>query len=136
MINQNYLSKIDIFVKKVHNSQQLGISFSGFRIRRSKLNLNSKNLLCIPYIHFFTKKNPFLTQISKRSTPTDLHHPDLHLAYFFSLESLIISSGYAKTSLGHKMEKFLQATPVRRPQSILLSIHDVDKPAYLVMINV
>ena len=54
------------------------------------------------------QKYPFLTQISKRSTPTDLHHPDLHLAHFFSLESLKIFSAYAKTSLGLKMEKFLQ----------------------------
>ena len=56
----------------------------------------------------FYLKNPFLTLISKRSTPTDLHHPDLHLAQFFSLESLIIFSAYAKTSLGLKIEKFLQ----------------------------
>ena len=47
--------------------------------------------------HFYQKKN-FLTQISKRSTPTDLHHPDFHLAQFFSLESLKTSSAYAKTS--------------------------------------
>ena len=57
--------------------------------------------------HFY-QKSLFLTQISKRSTPTDLHHPDLHLAQFFSLESLKTSSAYAKTSLGPKMEKFLQ----------------------------
>ena len=58
---------------------------------------------------FFYQNNPFfLTQISKRSTPTDLHHPDLHLAQFFCLESLKIFSAYAKTSLGLKMEKFLQ----------------------------
>ena len=57
--------------------------------------------------HFYLK-TLFLTQISKRSTPTDLHHPDLHLAQFFSLESLKTSSAYAKTSLGPKMEKFLQ----------------------------
>ena len=57
--------------------------------------------------HFY-QKTLFLTQISKRSTPTDLHHPDLHLAQFFSLESLKTSSAYAKTSLGPKMEKFLQ----------------------------
>ena len=56
----------------------------------------------------FYQKNPFLTQISKRSTPTDLHHPDLHLAQFFSLESRKTFSAYAKTSLGLKMEKFLQ----------------------------
>ena len=56
----------------------------------------------------FTQKNPFLTQISKRSTPIDLHYPPLHLAQFFSLESHKISSAYAKTSLGLKMEKFLQ----------------------------
>ena len=55
----------------------------------------------------FLPKNPFLTQISKCSTPTHLHHPDLHLAQFFSLESLKISSAHAKTSLGLKMEKFL-----------------------------
>ena len=59
-------------------------------------------------MHFFTKKIPFLTQISKRSTHTDLHHPPLHLAQFFSLESLKISSAYSKTSLGLKMEKFFQ----------------------------
>ena len=58
-------------------------------------------------MHFFTKKS-FLTLISKSSTPTDLHHPDLHLAQFFSLESLKIFSAYAKTSLGVKMEKILQ----------------------------
>ena len=55
----------------------------------------------------FYRKNPFLTQISKRSTPTDLHHPDLHLAQIFSLGSLKIFSAYAKTSLGLNMEKFL-----------------------------
>ena len=43
----------------------------------------------------FYKKNPFLTQISQRSTPTDLHHPDLHLAQFSSLESLKIFFAYA-----------------------------------------
>ena len=63
--------------------------------------LNSKNLFRIPYLacymHLFTQKNPFLTQISKRSTPTDLHHPDLK-----------IFSAYAKRSLGLKMEKILQ----------------------------
>ena len=64
--------------------------------------------------HFYQKKkkNPFLTQISKRSTPTDLHHPDLHLAQFFSLESFKIFSAYAKTSSGLKMEKFLQTNMV------------------------
>ena len=56
-------------------------------------------------MHFFYQKNPFLTQISKRSTHTDLHHPPLHLAQFFSLESLKISSAYSKTSLGFKMGK-------------------------------
>ena len=56
----------------------------------------------------FYQKNPFLTQISKRSTHTDLHHPPLHLAQFFSLESLKMSSAYSKTSLGLKMEKFFQ----------------------------
>ena len=56
----------------------------------------------------FYQKNPFLTQISKRSTHTDLHHPPLHLAQFFSLESLKISSAYSKTSLGLKMEKIFQ----------------------------
>ena len=64
-------------------------------------------------MHMFTK-NIFLTQISKRSTPTDLHHPDLHLAQFFSLESLKISSAYAKTSLGLKMEKFPQTIQIVR----------------------
>ena len=59
-------------------------------------------------MHFFTQKIPFKTQISKRSTHTDLHHPPLHLAQFFSLESLKISSAYSKTSLGLKMEKFFQ----------------------------
>ena len=58
-------------------------------------------------MHFFTKKNPFLSQISKRSTHTDLHHPPLHLAQFFSLESLRISSAYSKTSLGLKNGKIL-----------------------------
>ena len=57
---------------------------------------------------FYPPKNLFLTQILNRSTPTDLHYPDLHLAQFFSLESLKIFSAYAKTSLGLKMEKFLQ----------------------------
>ena len=65
----------------------------------------------------FYPKNPFLTQISKRSTPTDLHHPDLHLAQFFSLVSQKISSAYAKTSLGLKMEKFLQTN--------MLGIHGI-----------
>ena len=59
--------------------------------------------------HFY-QKTLFLTQISKRSTSTDLHHPDLHLAQFFSLETLKTSSAYAKTSLGPKMEKFLQTS--------------------------
>ena len=59
--------------------------------------------------HFYPPKY-FLTQISKRSTPADLHHPDLHLAPFFSLESLITSSAYAKASSGPKIEKFLQTT--------------------------
>ena len=53
-------------------------------------------------------KKSLLTQISKRSTPTDLHHPDLHLAQFFCLESLKIFSAYAETNSGLKMEKFLQ----------------------------
>ena len=59
------------------------------------------------------KKNPFITRNSKGSAPTDLHHPDLHLAQFFSLESLKIFSAYAKTSLGLKMEKkkILQTIP-------------------------
>ena len=57
--------------------------------------------------HFY-QKTLFLTQISKRSTPTALHNPDSHVAQFFSLESLKTSSAYAKTSLGPKMEKFLQ----------------------------
>ena len=56
----------------------------------------------------FLPKHTFLTQISKRSTHTDLHHPPLHLAQLFSLESLKISSAYSKTSLRLKMEKFLQ----------------------------
>ena len=60
----------------------------------------------------FYQKNPFLTQISKRSIHTDLHHPPLHLAQFFSLESLKISSAYSKTSLGLKMEKFFQTIGV------------------------
>ena len=54
------------------------------------------------YYFFFYQKSFFLTQISKRSTPTDLHHPDLHSAQFFSLESHKISSAYTKTSLGLK----------------------------------
>ena len=54
---------------------------------------------------YFLPKKSFLTQISKRSTPTDLHHPDLHLAQFLSLESLKIFSAYAKTSLGLKNGK-------------------------------
>ena len=53
-------------------------------------------------IFFLSKIHFFLTQISKRSTPTDLHHPDLHSAQFFSLESHKISSAYTKTSLGLK----------------------------------
>ena len=61
-------------------------------------------------MHFFTKKINFLTQISKCSTPTDLHHPDLHLVQFFRLESHKISSAYAKASLGFKMGKFFQTT--------------------------
>ena len=56
----------------------------------------------------FYQKIPFLTQISKRSTPTDLHHPDLQLAQFFSLESHKVSSAYTKTSWGLKMGKFFQ----------------------------
>ena len=55
------------------------------------------------YALFLTKKSLF-SQISERSTPTDLHYPDLHLAQFFSLESHKISSAYAKTSLGLKCE--------------------------------
>ena len=59
------------------------ISFSGFRIMRSKLILDSKNIIRILYIaylmyYFFLSKFFFLSQISKRSTPTDLYHPDLH----------------------------------------------------------
>ena len=67
-------------------------------------------------MHFFTpkkkkkKKRSPLTKISKRSTPPDLHHPGLHLAQFFSLESLKIFPAYAKTSLGLKMETFLQTS--------------------------
>ena len=59
-------------------------------------------------MHFFLPKNPFLTQISKRSTPTDLDHPDLHLAQFFSLESREMCSAYAKTSLGLKIGNFFR----------------------------
>ena len=53
--------------------------------------------------HFYQKS--FLPQISKRSTPTDMHHLDLHLAQFFSLESLKASSAYNKLNLGPKMGK-------------------------------
>ena len=51
-------------------------------------------------MHIFTRKTKqnFLTQISKCSTPTELDHPDLHLAQFVSLESL-------KYFLELKMEK-------------------------------
>ena len=56
----------------------------------------------------FYPKNPFLTLMSKRSTHTDLHHPPLHLAQFFSLELLKISSAYSKTSSEPKMEKLFQ----------------------------
>ena len=36
-----------------------------------------------------------------------MHHPDLHVTHFFSLETQKISSAYAKTSLlGLKMGKF------------------------------
>ena len=59
-------------------------------------------------MYIFTQTIFLLTQISKRSTPEDLPHPDLHLAQFFSLESLKTSSAYAKASLGPEMEKFLQ----------------------------
>ena len=116
------------------------ILFSRFRIKRSKLILISKNLLRIACLmHFFTKKKQnktkqkqnkrktkkkthkqinkqtnknifFKTQISKRSIPTDLHHPDLHIAQFFNLESQKISSAYAKTSLWLKMGKFYWTT--------------------------
>ena len=55
-------------------------------------------------MHLFTIKSNF-TQISKRSTPTDLHHPDLNLAQFISLETRQMSSAYAKTCLGLKMGK-------------------------------
>ena len=70
--------------------------------------------------HLKKKKTLFLTQISKRSTPTDLHHPDLHVAQFFSLESQKTSSAYAKISLGPKMEKFLQNT----------NIHQIHSPSF------
>ena len=83
---------------------------SGFRISRSKLILKQEKstphyIACS--CTFLPQKILFLTQISKCSTPTDLHHPALHLEQFFSLESLKISYAYAKTSLGLKMEKFL-----------------------------
>ena len=68
----------------------------------------------------FYQKNPFLTQISKRSTHTDLHHPPLHLAQFFSLESLKISSAYSKTSLGLKMDKFFQTSTLISNKTFLL----------------
>ena len=70
----------------------------------------------------FTKKIPFKTQISKRSTHTDLHHPPLHLAQFFSLESPKISSAYSKTSIGLKMEKFFQ-TKLQSFWTLIKSIH-------------
>ena len=56
----------------------------------------------------FYQKIKFLTQMSKRSTPADLHHPDLHLAQFFSLETQKISSAYTKTSLQGLKWKILQ----------------------------
>ena len=44
------------------------------------------------FFFFFKPPNPILIQISKRSTPTDLHHADLHLAQFCSLQTQKISS--------------------------------------------
>ena len=91
------------------------ILFSGFRIRRFKLILNSKNLLRIPYIarlmHFFNNNNKTQNkQINKQTkqnktktktqnkTKTYLKNTqhqltwDLHLAQLFSLEAHKISS--------------------------------------------
>ena len=54
--------------------------------------------------YFFFIKNPFFfnPNLKTLNTYTDLHHPDLHSAQFFSLESHKISSAYTKTSLGLK----------------------------------
>ena len=98
----------------MHNIQQLQ-NFIKW-ISNREVQINPKQQKPIPHSlsrmlnALFYPKNPFLTQISKRSIPTNLHHPDLHLAQFFSLESLKIFSAHAKTSLGLKMEKFLQAS--------------------------
>ena len=64
-------------------------------------------------------KNPNL----KGSTPTDLHHPDLHLTQFFSLESHKISSAFAETSLGLRMGQiFLTISKVTRGVVVALRI--------------
>ena len=49
LFNQNY-QKYTFFVKQYIILNSYVISFSGFRIGRSKLVLNSKNLLRIPYL--------------------------------------------------------------------------------------
>ena len=106
---------------------------------RFKSILNSKNLLRISFtacqMHIFTK-NIFLTQISKRSTPTYLHHPDLHWAQFFSLESLKTSSAYAKTSSGPKMENFLQTINVKFKFTKTVFFHDFKNAIFWLRISI
>ena len=57
--------------------------------------------------------NPNLKTLNKL---TDLHHPDLHLAQIFSIESLKISFTYAKANLGVKMEKKILQTKSHESQ--------------------
>ena len=71
-VTKNYVSSPNlniIFMSTIASSK---IDFG-----KSKLTSNWKTIFSISY------------QISKRSTPTDLHHPNLHLAQFFSLEFCI-----------------------------------------------
>ena len=56
----------------------------------------------------FAQKKSFFNPNLKTLNTYRLVSLELHLAQFFSLESLTIFSAYAKTSLGLKMEKFLQ----------------------------
>ena len=87
------------------------ISFSGFRIRRSKLILNSKNLLRIPYtaclMHFLLPKNPFFNPNLKTLITYRLESYRFAFSTFF--QSRITQNIFciAKTSLGLKMGKIL-----------------------------
>ena len=80
------LPKINIFIPDYITFNSYIFSVSKFWIRRYKLILNSQNLLRIPPYNmlntFFCQKILFNLN-HKRSTPTDLHYSDIHLAPFF-----------------------------------------------------